>query len=132
MKNKIVLVDDNMEILELCSEILIQKGYSVESFREVAKAKDFLAHADVSQIHAIVSDIMMGPVDGLNFLSFVKSVPRLADIDFFLMTGALVAVFDPYFRPYVIKGVIRKPFTVIELVNALNFKDQHTSQKLAA
>lgn len=132
MKNTIVLVDDNEDLLEVCVQILEKQGFEVVSFTSVIQAKDYLNRTDISCLHAIVSDLMMGPVDGLDFLSYVKSVPALADIDFFLMTGALLSVFEPYSRSFVIKGVIHKPFSSSDLVTALTFKDRRYGLKVAA
>ena len=132
MKNTVVLVDDNKILLELCVVVLKKQGFNVESFNEVKKAKEFLLAADANSIRAIISDLIMSPTDGLDFLSFVRSIPALGQIDFFLMTGSLAAVFEPYYRPYNIKGIIHKPFNAPDLINALAERDKTFFLKGAA
>ena len=133
MQNTIVLVDDNKELNDLCAEILEIHGFKVMSFTNVDAAKKYLLHTNVSNIYAIVSDLMMGPTDGLDFLSFVKSVPALAQIDFFLMTGAIVTVFEPFYRDFAIKGIIKKPFNVKDFLALLKENHNNTiTMKIAA
>ncbi len=133
MKNTIVLVDDHKGLLEVCSEILEAEGFKVIGFTDPAEAKKFLSlERNLTNIYAIVSDLMMGPTDGLDFLSFVKSRPELAPIDFFLMTGAEVSIFEPFYRPYVLKGIIEKPFKPQTLVNTIKGKVIHAPLKMAA
>lgn len=132
MKNTIVIVDDNEVLLSTCVEILEKQGFEVFGFTDVVDAKKYLATANGSAIHAIVSDLMMGPADGLEFLSFVKSVPTLAQIDFFLMTGAFVPVFEPFYRDFFIKGVIEKPFDAKTLIGALTANESSSNFKQAA
>lgn len=132
MKDNIVLVDDNKELLALCSKILELRGFKVMSFTNVDEAKKHLYQVNVEKLYAIVSDLMMAPNDGLDFLSHVKSVPALAHIDFYLMTGAAVTVFEPFYSPYVIKGIIEKPFNMKTFVDVLTGNAERTTIKFAA
>jgi DNA-binding NtrC family response regulator len=119
MKDTVILVDDNEDLLSTFSAILEKQGYKVHVFSKVGKAAKFLKSSDTSGIQAIISDVLMGPIDGIDFLSFVKSVPDLAKIDFYLMTGAVVPVLEPLYRPYNIKKIMQKPFSARELVSTL-------------
>lgn len=114
------MVDDNKELLGLFKEILEPEGIKVVTFSKVEEAKDYLKNpVSASQITAIISDLMMGPTDGLDFLSYVKSVPSLQSIDFYLLTGAEVSVFEPFVRSHNIKGIINKPFKPKQLIDIL-------------
>lgn len=132
MNNTIVIVDDNEALLDVCAQVLRKQGFHVEIFTEVVKAKQYLMAANENSIYAIISDLIMSPTDGLDFLSFVRSVPKLDQTDFFLMTGALAVVFEPYYRSCNLKGIIQKPFNANDLKNALNIADQKFAFRGAA
>lgn len=117
MRNTIVMVDDNEDIRDIFAELFENTDIKVLCFANVMDAKVHLINpANAGKVKAIVSDIMMGPTDGLDFLSYVKAKPELAQIDFYLLTGAAVQVFEPFLRSFVLKGVIEKPFNSKALV----------------
>lgn len=120
MKKTIVIVDDHVEMLDAYVEILENSGIKVIPFSDVNRAKQYLmTSTEIDQIDAIVSDMLMAPSDGLEFLSFIKRVPELADIDFYFITGTAFTLFEPYYRGFKIKGVIQKPFSTKILIETL-------------
>ena len=132
MKKIIVMVDDHIGLLEDYIEVLEEYGLTVVSFSNPVEAKRYLmTTTEIDDVHAIVSDIMMGPTDGLEFLHFVKTIPELEDIDFYLVTGAAVSVFEPLIAKSKIKGLIEKPFTAKHLVNTLLGFEAYRSHKSA-
>ncbi|OFZ30702.1 MAG: hypothetical protein A2622_13620 [Bdellovibrionales bacterium RIFCSPHIGHO2_01_FULL_40_29] len=120
MKNVILMVDDNAEMRSVFSDLLAPTKLKVLTFPSVKEAQIYLINPESRQkVLAIVSDLMMGPTDGLEFLSYVKKNPDLAHIDFFLFTGADVSVFRPFITPFKLKGIIEKPFNRKALVQML-------------
>lgn len=132
MKNTIVIVDDNEPLLDVCAQVLKNRGFRVVTFTEVSPAKAYLKSADANLIYAIISDLMMGPNDGLDFMAFVRSIQALEKTDFFLMTGGVAEVFEPYYRSLNLKGIINKPFNAPALFKALNINQQGHELKEAA
>ena len=131
MKNTILMVDDNEDMREIFAELFENTDIKVICFSNVLDAKVHLINAtNASQVKAIISDLMMGPTDGLEFLSYVKAKPDLADIDFYLLTGAAITVFEPFLRPFVLKGIIEKPFDGKALVSM--FTNANTRYQKAA
>ncbi len=126
MKKTIVLVDDNEEFLDACADTLKKVGFEVASFANVDDAKKFLnGSKELSSIYAIISDLIMGPVDGLEFLAYIKTSPALKHIDFFILTGTTIELFEPYYSCYAVKGIIEKPCSpkkLIEKVVDLNME----------
>ncbi len=117
MRNVVLMVDDNADLRELFSDMLSTTPLKVQTFSSVKEAQIFLINPENrAQVCAIVSDLMMSPMDGLEFLSYIKKNPATAEIDFFLFTGADVAVFQPFISPFKIKGIIQKPFNRREFV----------------
>jgi CheY-like chemotaxis protein len=132
MKTHLLMVDDNLEILEMFKEILEPYGVQVVTFSKVEDAIAFLQNpANVSKVKAIVSDLMMGPTDGLDFLTYVKSKPDLKQLDFYILTGAEVSVFKPFVSATKVKGVISKPFNVNKLLEILVDHEPEYDKKVA-
>lgn len=110
MKNVVLMVDDNSEMRQVFSEALERLNLKVITFENVSRAQQYLLdNQNNSRVAAIVSDIMMAPTDGLEFLSFVKKNSSYADVDFFIFTGAEISVFKPFLKSFEIAGVISKP-----------------------
>jgi CheY-like chemotaxis protein len=102
------------------------------TFSKVEDAIAFLQNpANVSKVKAIVSDLMMGPTDGLDFLTYVKSKPDLKQLDFYILTGAEVSVFKPFVSATKVKGVISKPFNVNKLLEILVDHEPEYDKKVA-
>ena len=71
MKNVILLVDDNTEMRNLFTDLLAQTQLKVVTFGKVQDAQLYLQDStNRDKIKAIVSDLMMGPTDGLEFLDY--------------------------------------------------------------
>lgn len=140
MKNTVVMVDDNDDMRDAFEQLFERTSLNVVCFANVMDATIYLKNpANISKIIAIVSDLMMGPTDGLDFLSYIKSKPELAAIDFYLLTGSTVVVFEPYLKSQVLKGVIEKPFDPKTLISLFtntasnsNLTATNNSQKIAA
>lgn len=82
MKEKILVIDDEMEIRTLLSEILQEEGY------EVFEASDGVE--GLNQFHnikpdLIITDVKMPHKDGLGVLKGIKAVK--SDIDVIILTG---------------------------------------------
>lgn len=133
MQKTIVMVDDHIEMLEAYIDVLENAGVKVISFTDVSEAKHYLmTSTEVNCIDAIVSDLMMGPTDGLDFLTFVKKVPELEHIDFYFITGTAVPIFEPFFSKSSVKGIIQKPCTSKVLLETLVGKNFKLERKTAA
>lgn len=113
---KILLIEDNPEILDNTAEILSLAGYDVccaaDGKSGVAKALTFLPDL-------IISDIMMPGLDGYGVLLLMQKQAALKDVPFIFMT-AKTARAD--FRKGMEMGAddyITKPFSDTELLNAV-------------
>jgi PAS domain S-box-containing protein len=70
MKNmKVLVVDDEPNILTLFSFMLKQAGYQVDA---ASCAQEALAQLKENEYHVMLSDIMMPGIDGLELLELVK------------------------------------------------------------
>lgn len=111
MRDVVLLVDDDADMRIIVTELLDMVGLKVAAFSDVEKALHFIRDPyNHTKIRAVISDLMMAQRDGIDFLSQIKSNPAVAEVDFYLLTGADISVFKSLLQPYKIKGVITKPF----------------------
>ncbi|WP_028574202.1 HD domain-containing phosphohydrolase [Desulfonatronovibrio hydrogenovorans] len=80
---KILVVDDEESLREICKDALVDEGYQVLQAEDGREALSILAAND--DIDLIVSDLRMPVMNGLELLEKIKEVNL--DIDFLVMTG---------------------------------------------
>lgn len=132
MRDTIIAVDNDEDIREMLVDLFKAANIRFFCFSNAKDAKVYLINPNnSSRVHSIISDLMMAPTDGIDFLSYVKSKPELSEIDLYLLTGAVASVFEPLLRSYQLKGVIEKPFDSKKLIEMFQKKISE-SQKFAA
>lgn len=113
---RVLIIEDNLEILENTVEILELEGYATIT------ASNGLEGIHQAQQHLpdiILCDIMMPEADGYEVLRTLKSNPETANIPFIYLTASVErkevqAGFDMG-----AKGYIRKPFDSEELFKTI-------------
>ncbi|MBS9766813.1 MAG: response regulator transcription factor [Flavobacteriaceae bacterium] len=132
MKNKdvkILLVDDEPDILEIVGYNLKREGYQII---EAKNGEEGLELAIKERPHLIILDIMMPKMDGIEMCKKVRAVESLKDtlITFFTARGedfSKLAGFDVGADDYITKPI--KPKILVSKVGALlrRLKSHHTS-----
>jgi CheY-like chemotaxis protein len=113
---RILVADDEPAMLQTLREILEDSGYDVLTAVDGVEALDLLGRETV---HALISDISMPRMDGLELLGIAgdrwPSVPRI------LLTGNLLDEYIGRFLDQKISCVLVKniPFPVKEILNSL-------------
>ncbi len=82
VSGRVLVVDDDPAILELCSEVLSQDGHRVETAENGKVALELIRNGEFD---VILSDILMPELDGLELLRGVRE--RDLDVPVILMTG---------------------------------------------
>ncbi len=80
----ILIVDDELEVSELFSEMLTLIGYQVRSSHHYKHAIDSI---NTSPPDGIVLDVMMPEISGLEVLNFVRTHPRYRDIPVIIVSS---------------------------------------------
>lgn len=116
---KILLVDDEPDILEIVSYNLSAEGYEVITAKNGA---DGVAKAKKKQPHLIILDVMMPEMDGIEACEIMRKSPGLEHtiITFLTARGedySQVAGFDAGADDYITKPI--KPKVLVSKVNAL-------------
>ena len=129
---KILLVDDEPDILEIVSYNLSSEGYEVYTAKN---GVDAIAKAKKKQPHLVILDVMMPEMDGIEACEQIRKVPELNEtiITFLTARGedySLVAGFDAGADDYITKPI--KPKVLISKVKALlrRLKKEETSDSI--
>jgi two-component system alkaline phosphatase synthesis response regulator PhoP len=113
MKKKILVVDDEEDVVEVVRLVLAKKGYEVET---ATSGMDGLARAQSALPDLILLDIMMHQMDGWEVLKLLKLDERTSGIPVVMLSARV----EPKDK---IRGLqegaidyVTKPFAVRELV----------------
>jgi CheY-like chemotaxis protein len=117
MPKRILVVDDDENILNLERTILEQKGFEVTSAAGGAEALEVLSGR---VFDLVLLDVMMPEVDGFTVCRKIKEDPRLKDVPVIFLTAkgggeALAEGFESGAVMY-----INKPFTANKLLTIVN------------
>lgn len=116
---KILLVDDEPDILEIVGYNLIQEGYQVVT---AANGKEAVQKARRELPHLIIMDVMMPEMDGMEACEQIRNIPELSHVIITFLTArsedySLVAGFEAGADDYIAKPI--KPKVLVSKVKAL-------------
>ena len=116
---KILLVDDEPDILEILSYNLIAEGYKVLT---ASNGLEAVKSAKKNQPHLILMDVMMPEMDGIEACEQIRILPELKDtvITFLTARGedySQVAGFEAGADDYITKPI--KPKVLVSKIKAL-------------
>jgi two-component system alkaline phosphatase synthesis response regulator PhoP len=128
-KAKILLVDDEPDILEIVSYNLTQEGYKITT---ASNGKEAIIKAKVVLPDLIIMDVMMPEMDGIEACEAIRKIPELSHVIITFLTArnedyTQVAGFDAGADDYISKPI--KPKLLVSKVNALlrRFNEQQKS-----
>lgn len=126
-KYRILIVDDEEDILEICTDAFADLGHEVETSDCPLKAVDLLSHDQSFDL--IISDSKMPGLSGQQFFLKVKEIFHGRYPYFFLSTGDLSLNYKQL-KEDGITDVIMKPYDVDDLV-AFVVGNQHLNNEVA-
>jgi two-component system cell cycle sensor histidine kinase/response regulator CckA len=112
-RRRILVIEDDQEILGTLAGLLEEEGYEVQSFSDGREALDQLRRGLSPDL--IVLDLMMPGMDGWEFRTIQRADPQLADIPVVAIsadTSAKAAAIDA-------TRFLRKPFRFSELLDVV-------------
>lgn len=114
---KVLVVDDEADILKLVSENLLIRGYNVS---EAKNGTEALAHLHAGQPALMVLDIKLPDFTGWELLKKIKNDPLIGDgFPVLVMTASINdAAIDRVAFPNVVEILI-KPFSTYRLVTTV-------------
>ena len=116
---KILLVDDEPDILEIVGYNLAQEQYQIIT---AVNGKEAVAKAKKERPHLIIMDVMMPEMDGMEATEAIRKIPELKDTIITFLTArsedySQVAGFDAGADDYITKPI--KPKLLVSKVKAL-------------
>jgi two-component system alkaline phosphatase synthesis response regulator PhoP len=116
---KILLVDDEQDILEIVGYNLSQEGYKIIT---ASNGKEAITKAKKELPHLIIMDVMMPEMDGIEAVENIRRIPELSDVIITFLTAraedySQVAGFDVGADDYITKPI--KPKVLVSKVKAL-------------
>ena len=117
MPKKILVVDDERDIVEIVCELLHDKGYETITAYD---GKQAIAMAKQHKPDGIVLDIKMPVIDGIGVIKFVRSSPELAATPVIVLTATqFVPDAREQFKNLNVHTWMAKPFEPDELTAAV-------------
>lgn len=116
---KILLVDDELDILEIVGYNLSQEGYQVIT---AVNGKEAVLKAKKELPNLIIMDVMMPEMDGMEACELIRKIPELSNVIITFLTArnedySQVAGFDAGADDYIAKPI--KPKLLVSKVKAL-------------
>ncbi len=116
---KILLVDDEPDILEIVGYNLTQEGYQIST---ASNGREAVAKAKKEFPHLIIMDVMMPEMDGMEATEAIRKIPELQNTIIAFLTArsedySQVAGFDAGADDYIAKPI--KPKLLVSKVKAL-------------
>lgn len=116
---KILLVDDEQDILEIVGYNLTQEGYQVVT---AVNGKEAVAKARKELPQLIIIDVMMPEMDGMEAVENIRKIPELSNVIITFLTArsedySQVAGFEAGADDYIAKPI--KPKLLVTKVKAL-------------
>jgi two-component system alkaline phosphatase synthesis response regulator PhoP len=125
---KILLVDDEPDILEIVGYNLKQEGYQIFT---AANGKEAITKAKKELPDLIIMDVMMPEMDGMEACENIRKIPELSNVIITFLTArsedySQVAGFDAGADDYIAKPI--KPKLLVSKVKALLRRLKETEQ----
>jgi len=110
-KETIIISEDSPPNRKILAHLLNKMGYEVVACEDGAKAWEQLSSGKHENVVAIISDIMMPNMDGIELLKNVRSNYKTPDIPFVLVTAVSERDYIVEAKKQNVNGYILKPVT---------------------
>ncbi len=115
MTKRILVLDDNQDILDIVYETLTYEGFEVQS---TSSSANVIALAETFVPDLVILDYRVAGVNGGDMCLQIKSHPRFKNTPV-IIYSAYINNNDELFA-YGCDGIINKPFDLTELVEKVN------------
>lgn len=113
---KILMIDDDKDLLEITQSLLAKKGYEVAT---ITCWEDALQTIESFQPQLILLDVFLNGIDGLDICKQLKSMPHTRHIPVIILS-AYPRVAESVTYEYGADDFIGKPFEVSELISKVH------------
>lgn len=110
-KDIIVVAEDSPPNRKILSHLLIKLGFEVLAYENGQEAWQALTSGEHPRVVAIISDIMMPAMDGIQLLRNVRDHENLSKLPFVLVTSISEKEYIAQAKELRVNGYILKPVT---------------------
>jgi CheY-like chemotaxis protein len=114
MKNKILVIEDNLPIRKLFSTLLKKQGFEVDAFGFASESLEWVKE---NTPDIVLMDILLSDMNGTELIKEMKNLPHLKDSVFIAVTGFATGNDKNKFLEMGFTGYLSKP------VNTKTFAD---------
>lgn len=118
IKDKIIVAEDSPPNRKILSHVLSKLGYEVMDFENGADAWQSL-EANSKGVVAVISDIMMPTMDGIQLLQKIRETSHLKDLPVLLITAVSDRDYIAQAKNLNVNGYILKPVTFQRVMQKL-------------
>jgi CheY-like chemotaxis protein len=117
---KILLVEDEKDILNLFQKFFEKSGFYVSAFSEpLLAAQEFMKNNDDNDYDLVISDIRMPEMNGIELASIIRKKNK--EIPIILMTAYNTIDIEPsILKSLDIEDIISKPIKLKDLIEKIN------------
>lgn len=116
---KIVIAEDSPPNLRILSHLISKLNFEPVSFADGLGVWEYLGTCDIPKVGAIISDIMMPQMSGLELLEKVRADERFKHIPFVLVTAVAEKEYILEAMKHDVQGYILKPVTLQKIQDKL-------------
>lgn len=113
---RILIVDDDKDLLEVVQSLLIKKGFEVEANTNWDEANNKIENF---QPQVILLDVFLSGVDGLQICKSLKANAKTSSIPIIIFSG-YPSVAETVIYEYGADDFITKPFEVEDLIDKIH------------
>lgn len=117
-KRKILVVDDDLDILEIIGLILESEGYEVEL---MSNGQEIFEHITQFSPDLIILDVMLGNMDGREICNNIKNTRGTLHIPI-IMISATHNMAESLRKNCQPDDFLEKPFDIVSLINKVELK----------
>lgn len=117
-KRKILIVDDDHDILEVMGIIMESEGYEVDLMSSV---QEIFEHISSFHPDLIILDVMLGGMDGREICKSIKSTKDTLHIPIIMMSAShtIANSVEEVCKP---DEFVAKPFDIVNLIHTVELK----------
>lgn len=115
MAKRILVLDDNQDILEIVHEALTYEDFEVQS---TSHSDEVISLAETFNPDLVILDYRVEGINGGELCLQIKSHPKLKDVPVIIFSAYISS--NSELLPYGCDAIINKPFDLSELVEKVN------------
>jgi len=129
LNGNILIADDDQNVVEIITESLDREGYVIET---ACDGKDALDKFERFDPDLVILDTVLPGLDGFEVCSRILTNKNKPDIPVVMMSDDVMSESFKESAKYGAKEIIRKPFTVAEIVTKINkyFTDANEKREI--